>query len=107
MRHGIRASILAGVMIALMMTPVPGAAAGRKRQLTAAAAEQEIDKADNTIQLVTFPETGWSSVKVVRGASSTKDAGAPPPEKAETAEIVSFDDSPAQPVRIMRGELAR
>jgi Transglycosylase SLT domain len=107
MRHGIWASVLAGVMIALTMMPVPGAAAGPRRQLTAEAAEQAIDKADNSIQLVTFPETGWSSVKVVRGASSTKDTGAPPPEKAETAEIVSFDDSPAQPVRIMRGELAR
>jgi hypothetical protein len=98
MRHGIWASVLAGVMIALMMTPVPGAATGPKRQLTAEAAEPEIDKADNSIQLVTFPETGWTSVK---------DTDALPREKAETAEIVSFDDSPAQPVRIMRGEFAR
>ncbi|MFL5269001.1 MAG: lytic transglycosylase domain-containing protein [Stellaceae bacterium] len=107
MRHGIWASVLTGVMIAVMMTLAPGAATGPRRQSTAEAADQAIDKADNSIQLVTFPKTGWSSVKVVRGASSTKDTSAPPPEKAETAEIVSFDDSPARPVRIMRGELAR
>jgi len=107
MRRGTWASVLSGAMIALVMTPVPGSATGAKRQMTAEAAKHAIDKSDNSRQLVTFPDTGWSPVKVVRGAFSTKDKGAPAAEKAETAEIVSFGDSQAKPVRIMRGELAR
>ena len=98
MRRGTWASVLSGAMIALVMTPVPGSATGAKRQMTAEAAKHAIDKRDNSRQLVTFPDTGWSPVKVVRGAFSTKDKGAPAAEKAETAEIVSFGDSQAKPV---------
>ncbi len=77
--------------------------------MTAEAVNRAIDRKPNNTQLVTFPDTGWSPVRVVRGASSAKDKGGrqPAAEKAETAEIVSFGDSPAKPVRIMRGELAR
>jgi Transglycosylase SLT domain len=104
MRHGIRASALVGAAIALTMAPLPGSAAGGKRQITVEAAKRAIEKENNTTQLVTFPDAGWSSVRVVRGAKTGKGTSAT--EKAETAEIVSFGDSQVQSVRIMRGEVA-
>jgi Transglycosylase SLT domain len=57
-------------------------------------------------QLVTFPDTAWSAVKVLRGAApaSLRTGPKPAPEKAETAEIVTFADPQARPVRVMRGD---
>jgi hypothetical protein len=61
------------------------------------------------VQLVTFPDTGWSSVKVVRGGlpAKNREAERPQTEKAETAEIVTFGDSEHRAVRVMRGETSR
>jgi Transglycosylase SLT domain len=62
-----------------------------------------------SVQLVTFPDTGWSSVKVVRGSLLAKsgEAERPQTEKAETAEIVTFSDPEHRAVRVMRGEKSR
>ena len=62
-----------------------------------------------SVQLVTFPDTGWSSVKVVRGSLPAKsgEAERPQTEKAETAEIVTFSDPEHRAVRVMRGEKSR
>jgi hypothetical protein len=62
-----------------------------------------------SVQLVTFPDTGWSSVKVVRGSLPAKsgEAERPQTEKAETAEIVTFSDPERHAVRVMRGEKSR
>jgi hypothetical protein len=62
-----------------------------------------------SVQLVTFPETGWSSVKVVRGSLPAKsgEAERPQAEKAEIAEIVTFGDPEHRAVRVMRGETPR
>ena len=66
---------------------------------------QAIEKA-KSVQLVTFPETGWSPVKVVRGGASARGDNAKPSsaEKAETAEIITFGDSNGRSVRILRGD---
>jgi transglycosylase-like protein with SLT domain len=79
--------------------------AGAATEITTQASER---KAQN-VQLVTFPDTGWSPVKVVRGKAREKGNAPPRPEveKTETAEIVTFDDSPHSSVRVMRGETDR
>src|SRR6516165_8187699 len=61
------------------------------------------------VQLVTFPDTGWSSVKVVRGSLPAKsgEAERPQTEKAETAEVVTFSDPEWHAVRVMRGKKPR
>src|SRR5437899_11062804 len=109
MRGGIWAGIFFGAVIALLLTSAPGCAAGAKRQMTAEAVKQAIDKTAKSVQLVTFPDTGWNPVKVVRGNASTKDKNPQQPgaEKAEIAELVTFGDSHARPVRIVRGETDR
>jgi hypothetical protein len=68
--------------------------------------KQLIEKKAANVQIVTFPETAWSSIKVVRGGAAAKNAepGTKPAEKAETAEIVTFGDQNIGPVRVLRGE---
>ena len=58
------------------------------------------------MQIVSFPETGWQAVKIIRGGTPAKDAtaGVVPAEKAENAEIVTFDDPSSKPVRVVRGD---
>src|SRR5215831_9250939 len=70
---------------------------------------QVIEKKTASVQLVTFPDTGWNPVKVVRGKTSakSKDAQKPEAEKAETAEVVTFADSRSSSVRVIRGETSR
>jgi hypothetical protein len=105
MRRRIWAAILSGTVFALALAPAVDAAAKRKGPVSAEAVGQAIEKA-KSVQLVTFPETGWSPVKVVRGGASaggdnTKPSSA---EKAETAEIITFGDSNGRSVRILRGD---
>ena len=59
-----------------------------------------------SVQIVSFPETGWQAVKVIRGGTPAKDesAGVVPAEKAETAEIVTFEDPNSKSVRVARGD---
>jgi hypothetical protein len=80
--------------------------ASSKKAVTADVIKQMIKKQAGSLQLVTFPDTGWSPVKVVRGTGPTKSNGAAKPEgeKPETAEIVTFDDSRHNSVRVIRGE---
>ena len=61
------------------------------------------------MQLVTFPDTGWSAVKIVRGGLPARDKTGQEPaaEKTEAAEIVTFADSDGMPVRILRGDSER
>src|SRR5262249_37561590 len=95
------------------LTPLHGDAAEMsakaKLRITADTIEQVIRKKALSVELVTFPETEWNPVKVVRGGSPArgKDGHKLATEKAEHAEIVTFGDPRAQPVRIVRGETGR
>jgi hypothetical protein len=62
-----------------------------------------------SVQIVSFPETGWQAVKVIRGGRPAKDetAGVVPAEKAEIAETVTFEDPNSKPVRVVRGDTDR
>jgi len=106
MRRGIQAGAAVGASIALVMAGAAPAAAKTKRQVSAQTVEQVIKSQNGSVQLVNFPDTGWGTVKVVRGGSPKKNQSGPKPdaEKAEAAEIITFADPAAKPVRVIRGD---
>ena len=105
MRSRIRSGGLWSALIALLSSPITGHTA-EKASSTAEAVKQAIDKKAKSVQLVTFPDTEWSPVKVVRGkaAASGNEARKMGAEKAEATEIVTFGDPRHASVRVMRGE---
>jgi hypothetical protein len=76
-----------------------------KPRVIVAAGKHADEKKPASVQIVTFPETEWNAVKVVRGGATAKDANAavPPTEKPVAAEIVTFGD-PKNIVRVLRGD---
>ena len=109
MRGGIRASLFFCVGTALWSTCTAEAASKAKPQISAETVKQAFKGKTGTVQLVTFPDTGWSAVKMVRGGSPGRDRSGrkPATEKAETAEIVTFADPRRSPVRVLRGDSER
>jgi hypothetical protein len=93
-------------LIVVLLIPSPAYAASKKARSTAATVQPVIERKASSMQLVTFPDTAWSPVKVVRGSLPAKSNAAPKMgvEKAETAEIVTFGDPHRTSVRVMRGE---
>jgi len=96
-------------MIALLLMPLCGyavesSAKSKTRPIVALVKPKEAE----SVQMVTFPDTEWGPVKIIRGGAPGKDSSAAPhaPERAETAEIVSFGSPDSQPVRVVRGETA-
>jgi hypothetical protein len=103
MRGGSCASILFGVGAVLLPACAAEAASKTKPQISVESVKQAIEGKTGSVQVVTFPDTGWSAVKVVRGKAGRKSAA----EKVETAEIVTFADARSGPVRILRGDSER
>jgi hypothetical protein len=99
MRKPICSGISHGAVIALLLAVHQGTAAE-------AAAKP---KSRQTAELVTFPGTSWSAVKVVRGRGSRQEEVSPKPivEKPEVAEVVTFGDAGRPTVRVVRGETDR
>ena len=106
MRRGIQTVAVVGASIALVIAGAAPAAAKTKRQVSAQSVARVIKSQSGSVQLVSFPDTGWGPVKVVRGRSSAKNESGPKPnaEKAEASEIITFADPAAKPVRVMRGD---
>jgi len=106
MRRGIQTVAVVGASIALVIAGAAPAAAKTKRQVSAQTVARVIKSQSGSVQLVSFPDTGWGPVKVVRGRSSAKNESGPKPnaEKAEASEIITFADPAAKPVRVMRGD---
>jgi Transglycosylase SLT domain len=109
MRGGIWGSVFVCGGTALWWACTAEAASKAKPQISAETLKRAIESKTGTVQLVTFPDTGWSSVKIVRGGSSARDKSGQKPaaEKAETPEIVTFADPRRSPVRILRGDSER
>src|SRR6516165_9674916 len=103
MRRGIQTVAVVGASIALVIAGAAPAAAKTKRQVSAQTVARVIKSQSGSVQLVSFPDTGWGPVKVVRGRSSAKNESGPKPnaEKAEASEIITFADPAAKPVRVM------
>jgi len=116
MQNGFWAEIIPGAMIVLLLTQ-PHAYAAKtwerpKHRVTVATGKHVVrnkhdaQKKPVSVQIVSFPDTGWQAVRIIRGGTPAKDetAGVEPAEKAETAEIVTFGDSDSKPVRVVRGD---
>jgi hypothetical protein len=94
----------------LLLMQQPGYAAKAtvkpKHRPTVVTGKHIPEKKPVSVQIVSFPETGWQAVKVIRGGTPAKDeiAGVVPAEKSETAEIVTFEDPNNKPVRVVRGD---
>jgi hypothetical protein len=106
MRRGVLIGAFAGAGVVLVTVGGAAASSKTKRQVANAIIERVAEGKSGSVQLVTFPETAWSPVKVLRGGPSGKDGAgrSPAAEKAEAAEIVTFADPRARPVRVMRGD---
>ena len=109
MRGGIWASVVFCAGTALWAACTAEAASKAKPQISVESVKHAIESKTGTVQLVTFPDTGWSAVKIVRGGSPARGQNGQKPaaEKAETAEIVTFADPQKRQVRILRGESER
>jgi hypothetical protein len=109
MRGGIWASVFFCAGTVLWSACAAEAASKPKRQISAETVKQEIENKTGSVQLVTFLDTGWGAVKIVRGGSPARDKTGRKPvaEKAEKPEIVTFADPRRSPVRILRGDSER
>src|SRR5438477_4074351 len=109
MRGGIWAILFVCAGAALWTAGSAEAAAKVKAQITAETLKHAIEGKTGSVQLVTFPDTGWSPVKIVRGGSPAHDKTGQKPvaEKVETAEIVTFADPRRSALRILRGDSER
>src|SRR5437879_10266313 len=97
-----------GIWAILFVCAVTCAAQGAskaKQQISAETLKHAIESKTGSVQLITFPDTGWRAVKVVRGGNKSVQNRAA--EKAETAEIVTFADPRRGAVRILRGDSER
>ncbi len=110
MQVGIWPRMIAGAAIALLLTALHGYAAKSsaksKTRVALVNGNQIVPKEPASVQILTFPDTEWSAVKIIRGGVSVKDAGAEgsPTEKPAEAEIVTFADPKTKPVRVLRGD---
>lgn len=106
MRGGVWAGIFVSASAALLPVSTALPASKAKTGITLDALKHAIESKPESVQLVTFPDTGWSSVKIVRGNSPTREKSGQKPaaERAETAEIVTFADPQRPPVRVLRGD---
>jgi Transglycosylase SLT domain len=99
MRRGIFAGALFGASAVLAMAGTAAASSKAKPQISADTIKELIERKPGSLQLVRFPDAGWSPVKVIRGGVAKQ-----PGEKTETAEIITFADPQASTVRVLRGE---
>ena len=105
MRGGIWASLFFCAGTALWSADTAQAASKPEQQVSIETLKHASESKTGSVQLVTFPDTGWSAVKVVRGGN--KSGQQPVAEKAETAEVVTFADPQRSPVRVFRGDSGR
>jgi hypothetical protein len=109
MRNDSWARGIPGAMILLLLMQSHGyaakASAKSKHHLTTVIGKRPVEKKPVSVEIVSFPDTAWHAVKIIRGGTSARDeaAGVEPAEKAETAEVVTFGDPNSKPVRVMRG----
>ncbi len=106
MRGGIWASVSFCAGMALWSACTAEAASKAKPQISVETVKHAVESKTGSVQLVTFPDTAWSAVKIVRGGSPARDKSGQKPvaEKAETAEIVTFADPRMSSVRVLRGD---
>jgi len=107
-RNGATLVVIAAALLIVTFVPV-AEVSSKKAVAPAESIKRMLNKKAGSIQLVSFPDTGWSPVKVVRGKASAKSSETPKLEagKAEIAETITFNDSRHSSVRVIRGESDR
>jgi hypothetical protein len=97
-------------VIGLLMQPhgyaAKASAKSKHHHVTTVIGKRPVEKKSVSVEIVSFPDTAWHAVKIIRGGTTARDetAGVEPREKAETAEIVTFGDPKSKPVRVVRGD---
>ncbi len=106
MRGRVWAGVFFSASTALSLPCAAEAVSKAKPQISVETVKRAIESNPGSVQLVTFPDTEWSAVKVVRGSTPArgKNGQRPAAEKAEITEIVTFAEPQMRPVRILRGE---
>ncbi len=120
MRSGFWAGVVPGALILLLLAQQQQGYAAKasvkpKHRTTVVTGKHVVQsrhvvqKKPVSVQIVSFPETGWHAVKIIRGGTPAKDetAGVVPAEKAENAEVITFEDPNSKPVRVVRGDTDR
>jgi hypothetical protein len=106
MQGGIWPGIMGGVAVGLLLAHPYGWAADSwpktKPRATVVTGKHVDVKKPGSVQLVTFPHTDWTAVKVIRGGVPATEAK--PTEKPAAAELVTFADPKTKPVRVLRGD---
>ena len=107
MQGGLWPRMIGGAAVALLLTHPYGYAAESsaksKPRATVVTGKHVDDKKPGSVQLITFPDTEWTPVKVIRGGAPAI-VEAPAIEKPAAAEIVSFGDPKTGSVRVLRGD---
>jgi hypothetical protein len=88
-----------GILFVCAATCAAEDASKAKPQISAETLKHAIESKTGSVQLITFPDTAWNAVKIVRGGLRARDKTGQQPvaEKAETAEIVTFADHGGAP----------
>jgi hypothetical protein len=98
--------IIAGAAIALLLMHAhayPAKTSPKSKTRAAVVAGKQIEEnKPASVQVLTFPDTEWNPVKIIRGRGPT--AEAKPTEKPAAAELVTFADPRTKPVRVLRGD---
>jgi hypothetical protein len=98
--------IIAGAAIALLLMHAhayPAKTSPKSKTRAAVVAGKQIEEnKPASVQVLTFPDTEWNPVKIIRGRGPT--AEATPTEKPAAAELVTFADPRTKPVRVLRGD---
>lgn len=108
MRSGIWLAVSLAAF-SMMVEPQAHAAKGlarSKARPTLETVKRLLENRGAHVQVVTFPDTAWSPIRVVRGDAMAYNwkPGDAPADKAETAEIITFGDSDSNRVRVLRGD---
>jgi Transglycosylase SLT domain len=106
MQGDIWARRIAGAAIALLLMHAyayPAKTSPKSKTRAAVVAGKQIEESKPaTVQVLTFPDTGWNPVRIIRGRGPATEAK--PTEKPAAAELVTFADPKAKPVRVLRGD---
>jgi hypothetical protein len=98
--------IIAGAATALLLMHAhayPAKTSPKSKIRAAVVAGKQIEEnKPASVQVLTFPDTEWNPVKIIRGRGPT--AEAKPTEKPAAAELVTFADPRTKPVRVLRGD---
>ena len=83
MRGGIWASVFVCAGAALWSACTAEAASKAKPQISVETVKHAIESKTGSVQLITFPDTAWNAVKIVRGGSPTRDKNGQQPATDE------------------------